>query len=235
LNDIETGIMLYLDYVIRQLRKDKTFEPHPIIKAIALALEASKDKADGNYMGLSGIPVGKDSFSEMYAAIVKKEKEHYTILSIEDVTMRGEIPADIVVQLLHISMRLDEFEGDSVEISQALRILNDIVTDVEFKVLPSEEIEDAKRNMIEQVKAGKVIIPKEFEHLIDCLKDFRMETSWEKLDSSLRALIGTLWSMKKYPGQRTVIITQDIGKMKKHHVIELAKSRLLMRRRSPEP
>ena len=231
MSDIETGIMLYLDYVRRRLKEDETFEPHPIIKAIALAIEVAKDKADGNYMGLSGIPVDEDSFREIYAAVIKKEKENYTILSIQDLVMKREIPPDIVVQLLHVSIRLDKFDGDSVELSQALRILNDIVTDVEFKVLPSEEIEDAKRNMIEQVKAGKVKIPKKFEHLVECLKDFRMETPWEKLDPSLRSFIGVLWGMKKYPDQSTVIITQDLDKIKKHNVIELAKSRLLMRTR----
>ena len=229
MSDIETGIMLYLDYITRRLKEDETFEPHPIIKALVLALEGAKDKADGNYLGLSGIPADEDSFREMYGAVIKKEKEHYTILSVQDLVMGREIPPNIVVQLLHISMRLDKFDGDYVELNQALRILNDIIEDVEFKVLPSEEIEDAKRNMIEQVKAGKVKIPKKFAHLVECLKDFKMETPWENLDPSLRSFIGTLWGMKKYPGRSTVIITRNLEKIKKFHVIELAKSRLLMR------
>jgi len=227
-SDIETGMMLYLNHVTRQLKEDETFEPHPIMKAIALALEAAKNNPDGNYLGLSGIPADETSFKEMYGAVINKKRDRYTIVSIQDFALRHEIPADVVVQLLHISMRLDKFDGESVGLSEAVTILNDIIDDVTFKVLPSEEIEDAKRNFVEQVRAGKVIIPKKFKHLAERLKSFRMETPWEELDPSIRSIIGTLWASKKYPNRSTVIITRSVKTIKKYRVIEIAKSRLHM-------
>lgn len=229
MSDIETGIMLYLDYIKRRLKEDETFEPHPIIKAIALALEVSKGKPDGNYMGLSGIPANGDSFKEMYAAVINKQRGRYIILSVEDFTTKRSIPPDIVVQLLHISMRLDKVKGKSVKLTHALKILNEIIENVKFRVMSADEIGAAKRNAIEQVKAGKVKIPPAFNHLIEALKNFRIETPWGDLDPSLRSFIGALWASKKYPDQSTIIITQILEDIEKYRVIELAKSRLLMR------
>ena len=224
--DIETGILLYLDHVIRCLKKNQDFEPHPLVKALALALEASKDKTDGNYAGVSGDPTKE--LREMYSAVIEKKGDKFVILAFHDLSNGLELPLDLVVQLLHISIKLDKFENNTVPLNDAVDILNEVISSLTFKLLAEDEIEPAIKNMVQKIKQGNVIIPPKLQKLIQSLKNLKTDTKWEEFDPVLREFVGGLWAAEKYDN-KTVMITSKPKTVEKNFVINAAKSQLFMR------
>lgn len=222
LNEIEVAMMTYLDYVQRKMKKDSGYQPHPIVRAIALAINASENQADGRYSGVSGDPEKEG----LHMAVVEKQKDAYRLLSLFDAKMGKELGFDVAVRILKISMQLDRFDSNEIQIADAITLLSDNFPSIKFKHLGSGEAEEAMAYLKEQHKQGKLVlggvIP---ESIID--RELGRDVEWKDRSQTFRSLVGGVWGSKIDPKGHILVITTPDTTMAKHKVVDLAKMLIL--------
>ena len=211
-------MMTYMNYVGRKMKKDNKYQPHPIVRAIALAIGASENQADGRYSGISGDPEKEG----LHLAVVKKQNGKYQILSLFDAKMGKELGFDVAVAVLKISMQLDKFDSDEIQIGDVMTILGDNFPSIRFKHLDSIESKEAVEYVRKLHEQDKLVlgdlIPKT---VLD--QELERDIKWEDRSQNFRSLVGTIWGSKKYSEEHTFVITSPDTTLEKHKIIEIAK------------
>ena len=222
LNEIEVAMMTYVDYVMRKMKEDGRYQPHPIVRAIALAINASENQADGRYSGISGDPEKEG----LHMAVVEKQKGKYQILSLFDAKMGKELGFDVAVRILKISIQLDRYDSDEIQIDDAITILSDNFPLIKFKHLTSGEAREAIAYLKEQHKQGKLVLGDVIpESIID--QELDRDVEWKDRSQTFRSLVGGVWGSRIDPKGRTFVITTPDTTMAKHKIVDLAKMLML--------
>jgi hypothetical protein len=218
LNEIEVAMMTYISYVNRKIKEDPGYEPHPIVKAISLAIAASENQVDGRYSGVAGDPKKEG----LHMVVIEKHGETSQILSLFDAKMGMELGFDVAVMVLKISMQLDRVVSDEIQISDLVEILSENFPSITFKHISPNEGNEAILFFKEQYRQGKVRdIPENMRPLID--QELNRNIRWEDRSPEFRTLVGGLWASKAEGGKSVFTITSPDTTVPKYKVLEIVK------------
>jgi len=134
---VEQTVAEYLKRV--QQRIADPLHPHPVVKAIMVAVEASKGGKDGNYVGVSGdadLHGGVPHLS--YAAAIKKQGDSYDILEVKDVINGTTVSPDSIQRMIDAEIEMLNFDGDATPVDAAVQIM-DRALSPKFKVVKLDE------------------------------------------------------------------------------------------------
>jgi uncharacterized protein with FMN-binding domain len=184
---------------------DPKWQPHPIIKAMMLALHAAREgKKDGNYIGISGdaeLHHGVPHLS--YAVVMQKLGGKYNILEVSDVTTGQALTPGTIQRIIDADTELEKFAGNSVPIDVAVIIMNRAIPEINVVKLDDHDrnatIDYAKKMINEKKLQG--VPPNTVKQILGVKND----QDWVNLPSEVRSVIGMAWAMKI--GKRTVVIT----------------------------
>jgi len=222
LNELEVAMMSYLDYVRRRIKEAPEYEPHPIVKAIMLAVAGSENQGDGRYSGIAA-----DSNKEgLHIAVVEKRAGTYTILSLFDAKIGKELGFKVAVVILRISMQLDRFVTEEIPMEDVIKILNDNFPNIRFKHLSASETSEALASFKEKYDQDKIHdIPENMRKLID--HELSQDVKWENRSPEFRALVGSTWGSTAGQKESVFVITNPDATATKHRILDIAKMLML--------
>ena len=218
-NAVMETIIGYLHQTEKKL-SDPNFNPHPIIKALALALRAAEDgKKDGNYMGVSGDAEQHHGVPHMlYSVVLQKLGQRYNILNVTDLMTGRTVILQIIHRIITAEIELEKFSGDNVPIDAAIGIADEAIPDMVVMKLDAKNRNAAMDYAKEMIRQKKLVgIPKD---VVQRLLSTKNTSEWVKLPSEVRLAIGVAWGTKM--GKSTFVIThieEDIPKWKVRELI----------------
>jgi hypothetical protein len=224
------GIRIFLDYVNRQLRKNPDYSPHPLVRALELAvINIDKVEIGQNVMGMSQDGT-KDSIHNPYIVIAHKANDGgIEIDEIRNLSVNKELPLDIMIIIFRLQISLDKITGEVVSPDEMVNCLNSVIPGDHFYALGDrwKEARDAFKVSLEQ---GKISVPKSShtEELLDELIGIKHDTPWEDYSPGARSLIGS--HIKLSLGEKTpsaIITTPKNYKIEKYKVFDMATEFLL--------
>lgn len=189
----------YLKVIAKQEEEQR--HPHPMIKAMMMAMSAIKKEgikegetvaalADDSDVTYSGKP------TMMFNVIVKKKSDATEIVNITDLSHSDfKFDQDVIEKIIRTEIIIERVQGK--EIPPAIWIEALSVIGIKTKMIRLEEIPDAIRFAQETARSGNWGgVPKNVAEQILAIKGVE---EWDNLDTTLRALIATVYGMKKYP------------------------------------
>lgn len=191
------SMLKYLKLIQKQ-PDDKWF-PHPIIKAMLIALEgARKEGKDGNYGGVSGdanMTYDGKPFMEVIATVSKKGD----IFTMEDISIVGhedfKFPPDMIEKILRTEIILEKEAGKDITIPTFIEAVS--VVGIKAKMIKEGELPDAIEHTKKIAGEGKLsATPEQLEEI----KKIKGKEDWDKLSSGTRMLIVTSYGLSKYEG-----------------------------------
>ena len=110
MHDFEKRMRFHLEYAIQKMEQDESYRPHPIIKALMLAIsEPQESKQNNGYLGLE---MDFDPETEMplycYGVAISKKGSDFVINSVEDFLNERPLDRSYVINILEISKKLEE-------------------------------------------------------------------------------------------------------------------------------
>src|SRR3989344_8340577 len=110
--DVMGAIIACLDHVIIKTKEDPNYEPHPLLKAMVLAVQTNKD---GNCMGVSyNGGEKKDTATEAYSVIMERKNGKFKLIDIIDLTTGNKLSIIDVLLIVELSLKLEKIDGDIV-------------------------------------------------------------------------------------------------------------------------
>ncbi len=217
-DDAMEAIRAYLDHVILKIKYNPDYEPHPILKAMMLAINSGEK--DGKYMGLSGDgneEIGKKP-TEIYSVIMEKDNDKFTLINITDLTTGNELSISDALLLIEVSLKLEKIDDDLVSKEQIESILNEVYKDISFEIVSPSNFREARDYLKEVMEERRIRIPRD-EELQRGLLSIRKDTRWEDYNPKVRSLIASVWAAKN----NKIGISIDAEKMPKDKVISMFK------------
>ncbi len=201
-NEFKLSLIAYLNYVDRKLKKDNSFDPHPLIKAINCAFNNSINlKIGETVIGVSGDANNypDDSPKELYSIVIRKEDMGFTLLSVYDITVAKEIPLMLAINLIIISMKMDKFDGEYIPVDNAITIINETLVNYNIVRFNNLEWKEARDNFKKILHDGKLSISDQVysEELRREFLSITYNTSWEDYPSRVRNMITSTWINSK--------------------------------------
>lgn len=203
------------------------FHPHPIVKAIELALYSSKGKGDGNYMGMSGDADMHQGVPHLlYAVVIEKRGETFKIVEMTDLMSKVTVSSDMLRRMIDAEIELLNFSRDRIPVDAAVQILDRALSPKTRVVkLDEKDREPAIRWAKQLIDQGRLLeMPQEIVRQIKTLRDSR---NWDNLSSETRSTIGSAWARRV--GPNTMVVTaveKDLTKIKIREIIALTLSKL---------
>jgi len=186
------GLLIFLDYIERQLKKNSDYNFHPIIRAFMLAFEAVKKVKKGETaMGLSGENVGQGddaSYHIPFAVVMKNRGSSQEVLEIRDLQNGKTVPIDLLITIFRLQINLDKIEGDVVSPSQMAEVLTKVMPCLHFYALGNRWLE-ARDLLVKKMRDHSIALPPD-QNLINGLSSIKLSTPWEEYPREVRALIG---------------------------------------------
>ena len=227
----QDGMVVFLDYISRQLKKNPDYNPHPIIRALMCAMQDIDKINNGKtVMGVSQEGT-KDAIYEAYIVVLQKHSDGIEVKEIQNVNVGKRLPTDAMILIFRLQIQLDRIEGDVVSPEEAVGALNKVIPGERFVLLGDrwkEAIEEFRRAL----KAGEVYLPpdhKEIEETLKQLDEIPAEAPWEDYPNNLRALIGSSVANKYFKSGSVVITTPTHFKFEKYKVFQTATEFLIGR------
>lgn len=191
----------YLNYVSRKIRKDENYEPYPLVKAIANAIEGAKNEGKpGNYAGISG-DAHKHSDGEakkvFFCVIELNKDDTYTLLEVYDVSLGKPVPIKVASYILLLSMKFDKFEGEFISVTDFIKTINETIPKLNLIRFNNDEWEEARDFLADNIDT--VNIP--FEMHEEYQRDFNgitKNTLWEYYPPRVRTTIAMVWMENRY-------------------------------------
>lgn len=219
------GMQIFLDYINRQLRKNPDYAPHPLVRALELAL-ANIDKVEvgQNIMGMSRDGT-KESIHNPYIVVAHKTKDgSIEIEEIRNLSVDKKLPLDIMIIIFRLQIALDKIPGDVVSPEQMVNSLNSVIPGSHFYALGDRwrEARDAFKKSLEQ---GKISIPKSSgtEKIIAELMEIKCNTPWEDYSPGARSLVGSHIKLSLGENASSAIITTPKNyRIEKYKVFDVA-------------
>lgn len=219
--------------LIEKLPADKWF-PHPIIRALFLALSGlrEKDAEEGKYYyGMSGNAdetyEGKPTM--LTTAIVGWKEGKISlekIMIITDDSIQYSFSDKIIEKILETELVIERFQGIEIPLEAVHEAFSKI--GIKLRKLKEDEIEPAinhAKGMASKIEGiPKDMIPK----IMNTTKD-----NWETTDPSIRAMIATAYLGTLDPEENTLILSSYIDPIRKFKVRDmiyyfLKKNQLIM-------
>ena len=188
----------YLKVIAKQ--EDKKWFPHPMIKAMMMAMSKAKEKnKEGeNIMAVSGDADqtygGKPMIT--FTAIAKMNSGVYEFVKIIDMAHPEiEFTQDLIEKIIRTEIIIERQQGKDIPHNIGTEALNAI--GLKTKVIKMDEIPDAIRMVKGMVNSGKYAGLPQTIH--DQVLAIRGVEEWDDLDSELRTMIVTGYGSQKYP------------------------------------
>ena len=213
INNINTdffgdGMRIFLDYITRQVGKNPSYIPHPIIRAFECAIQGINDCGEGECtMGLSTDGT-EECVYEPYIVVLKKIKKGIEVQEIRNVRVDKQLPLDVMVIIFRLQIYLDKIAGDTVNPQQMVDALNTVIPGNNFYAL-GDRWKEARDLFRENLEKGKIAFPKSFGNgnIVEELFSLKYETPWEDYSNQARVLIGSGIMEKLEDKNVKVIIT----------------------------
>src|SRR5919109_3661016 len=189
--------------VFKNQDDDKWF-PHPLVKALMLALEGAREEnADGNYMGIgddSSMTLDGKPFMAIIA-IIGKKGDTFTIEKIASVSKENHaFPTDMIERILRTEIILERDAGRDASIPKFVEALS--VVGVRAKMIKEEELADAISYVKKLAAQGALSnVP------TDTLEEIKNKgrEQWDDMKSVTRSLIVNVFGQSKYAGYEAFI------------------------------
>ena len=134
-NYFNDAMKIYLYYISRQFKKNPEYRPHPLIRALANAVEGIEKAKEGeNISGLS-CEGTENNIYEPYMVIVQKKKDGIEIKKILNVKVNKQVPIDVMIMIFRLQIQLDKIDGETVDPQQAADALNAVIPGNKFYAL----------------------------------------------------------------------------------------------------
>lgn len=178
------GLGVFLSYTERQLEKNQDYSPHPIMRAFNLALTKFEEAKDGeNVAGVSG-----NDGKQTVFVVIQKDGGQIKVLNVIDMVTGNSIPVELIFKLFRLQIKIDSFGGD-ISTEKLVEYMNEIFIEFHFHYLGDRWVE-ARDQMVEQMKEGKIMLPRGNDKLVEGLTSIRYNTPWEEYPPSVRGLVG---------------------------------------------
>jgi hypothetical protein len=215
--DFNNAVIAYLDEVNRKKKKDENYLPHPIMRAISIAIE--EQEQDGTFMAVSSNDETETEPIEIYSAVVKKSGNDYYILNITDLSTGKEILISEALLLIELSLKLDKFEGNFVPSEHLSYIFNGVIKNVIVGFVTPSNYKEARNTFRGMLEKGKIHFPPN-PSLIDSFCKITEDTRWENYDPEVRQIIAACWAMEN---NKTVGFSFDSDEIPKKTIISCFK------------
>jgi hypothetical protein len=220
----QDGMVIFLDYISRQVSKEPSYVPHPIIRALMCAMEGvGRIGNEETVMGLSqeGKP---DDIHEPYIVVLQRHTDGIEVKEITNLAVNKRLPTDIMILVFRLQIQLDKTEGDSVDTEEAVRALNRVIPGNRFFML-GDRWKEALVEFDRVRKSGQLHIPPDIpsiKAMIECYDQITKDTPWEDYPNDLRSLIGMSVAKKYCKSGDVVISTPKDAKVQKYKIFEIA-------------
>jgi hypothetical protein len=225
------SLVAYMNYVQRKLKRDSSFDPHPLVKALNCAFEGiEKLKVGETFMGVSGDAnrYPDNSPRESYCVVIRKENNGFTLLKVHDLTMGRDVPLGAAIYLILISMKMDKFDGPNIPVDDAISIINETLPEVNIVRFNNSEWKEARDNFRKTLQEGKLRIPEHMftEELRRDILNITYSTPWEEYPPSIRSLIASDWHIHKTQEQsekNQIVFTSIDEVIQKYKIMQFAR------------
>lgn len=221
------GMKIFMDYIVRQLKKNPDYEPHPLIKALELALSNVEKVNIGQcVMGVSQNGTKDSVYNPFVVILQKKEADKIEVKAIKNLKVKKDLPLDIMIIIFRIQILLDKIKSDNVSPEQMVECLNKVIPGNRFFAL-GDKWQEARDNFREALRNGQVSIPKtpEMKKVANELLQITYNTPWEDYSPEARSFIGAYArsNLKDKDGSGIVTITTPKDyKIEKYKVFDMA-------------
>ncbi len=211
----EESLLRYTKHVEKRMQDDPEYEPHPIVKALMLAVQGAEEAGiDDNYMGVAG--VGTEL---AYTLVIEKKGEFFEVKETVDLNTGKRISGRAMARMVDAERMLDDYPED-VPVDAAIKVMQEAMPDTEVILLGEDQAEEALAIAKEAIQKQRLAgAPNEATRRV-------LEASasdWKDLPSETRALVGTLWASGR--GKNALAITAiepTVPKEKVRHTVASA-------------
>lgn len=200
--EFELSLKAYLSYISRKMKRDENYSPHPLVRALANAVEgASETGKPGRYIGVSGDAnqYSDGEARQMIVCVIEMNRNNtMTILEIEDLSLQKPIPIKVASYILLLSIKFDRYEGDYIKVEDYIDIVNTTIPQLNIIRFNNDEWKEARDYLAENMDTLKI----PYEMSGDYEKNFlsiKENTPWEEFPQRVRTAVAMTWVQHKYP------------------------------------
>lgn len=227
----QDGMVIFLDYISRQLSKNPDYSPHPVIRALMCALHDIDKIENGQTVGGMSQDGTKDAIHEAYIVILEKRADGVEVKEIRNINVDKRLPTDVMILIFRLQIQLDRIEGNLIYPEEAVKVLNKVIPGNRFFYL-GDKWREALAEFKRELKAGKIYLPPEHGAIMDTIKQLGRipeDAPWEDYPNDLRAFIGCSVAKKYCKSGGIVVTTPKDFKFEKYKVFEMATEFLMGR------
>jgi len=224
-NYFSDALLIYLDYISRQFKKNPNYKPHSLIRALANAMEGIETAKDGESVSGASFEGEEDSIYEPYMVILQKKKNTVEVKDIINLKVNRQIPVDVMIIVFRLQIQLDRIEGETVNPQQVTDVLNTVIPGNKFYFLGDKWVQ-AREKFKKLLNERKISLPSNDPKLVE-FRQIEDSTSWENYSNRLRALIGAS-TLKYFDKEAKIAITTPKNvRIEKYKVFDIAMEFLL--------
>lgn len=215
------SMMIFLDYINRQYKKNPDYKPHPIIRAFNCALEdINKIEVGKTTAGFSQNGT-KERVYNPYMVVLEKTEKGINVKDIINLQVNKSMPIDVMILTFRLQIQLDKIKNEFVTPKQMVDILNEIIPDNNFFYL-GDKWKKYLPLFKEKLEKGEIHYPRDSK-LAEEVKNINYNIPWEEYSNRQRAFIGgTIGTFIDLKGSKIIITSPKNAKIKKHTVFECA-------------
>jgi hypothetical protein len=186
------SIMVFVNYISNQIKKNENYEPHSIIKALIFAFEKIKEEEKDEIVVAYSDQRSKNEIYEPYCVVLKKvDEDQFELLEIRNLKFDKTMPVDAIVYIFRLQMEIDKYDSKFVSPKESVDILNKIFKK-EIFVFLGDRWKEARKNFDNAIKENKLNFNKEiFEKINNEYKKTTKDTPWKDYSPFLRSVVGS--------------------------------------------
>jgi len=219
-NYFNDAMKIYLDYISRQLKKNRDYKPHPLIRALANAMDGIETAKDGESVSGLSSEGTENNIYEPYMVIVQKKKDGIEIKEILNLKVNKQIPINVMIMIFRLQIHLDKIDGETVSPQQLVDALNEVIPGKRFYAL-GDRWKEARDKFARLLNEGKIHLPPD-DPRIEEFRQTGNDTPWENYSNRLRALIGPTILYGSDMNEKIIITTPTNVRIEKYKVFDFA-------------
>ncbi|WP_209125448.1 YecA family protein [Alkalihalobacillus sp. BA299] len=201
--EFDLSLKAYVNYVNRQMKKDEDYIPHPLVKALMVAVNGAVENGKpGRYAGASGDAEyyeDNEARKSFICAIEYNEDKTITLLEFHDLTLGCSVPIKVASYILLLSMRLDGIKGSMISIEDMINIINDTIPTLNLIRFNNDEWLEARDFLAKNLDTIGGFPEGQTEEYEKDLLSIKENTPWEEYPPRVRMLVATTYVREKYP------------------------------------